>query len=132
MATSAIIIGIAGAVFGRGWLVVPFVVLLGLGQGSALGLAVFFFAARAADGPTAAALSGFAQGAGYLVASVGPLLLGFLHSATGAWTVPAVVLIVAGILQLTAGVLAGRNVTIGAITPAAGVVERGVASGSLG
>ncbi|HUD39971.1 MAG TPA: MFS transporter [Streptosporangiaceae bacterium] len=112
-ATSSIMIGIAGAVFTRGDVVAGFVVLLGLGQGAALGLAVFFFAARSADGNAAAALSGFAQGAGYLVASTGPLLLGLLHSVTGAWTVPAWALIAAGALQLTAGVLAGRARTIG-------------------
>jgi MFS transporter, CP family, cyanate transporter len=84
---------------------------------SALGLAVLLFTARSADGNTAAALSGFAQGAGYLVASTGPLLLGFLHSATGGWNVPAWALIAIGAGQLTAGVLAGRARTIGVTTP---------------
>ena len=115
-ATTAIMVGIGGAVFARGGGVVPFVILLGLGQGSALGLAVFLFTARSADGPSAAALSGFAQGVGYLVASAGPLLLGFLHSATGSWTIPAWVLIALAAGQLTAGVLAGRARTIG-VTP---------------
>jgi CP family cyanate transporter-like MFS transporter len=114
VATAAIIAGIAGAVFTRGAVVAGFVVLLGLGQGSALGLAVFFFAARAADGQTAAALSGFAQGVGYLVASTGPLLLGLLHSVTGGWSVPAWTLIAIAVAQLASGVLAGRARTIGA------------------
>jgi CP family cyanate transporter-like MFS transporter len=112
VATAAVMVGIGGAIFGRGGVVIPFVILLGLGQGSALGLAVYFFTARSADGPTAAALSGFAQGAGYLVASTGPLLLGFLHTVTGGWTVPAWALIAVGAGQLTAGVLAGRAETI--------------------
>ena len=36
----------------------------------------------------AASLSAFAQGVGYLIASAGPLTIGFLHDATGGWTVP--------------------------------------------
>jgi len=112
-ATTAIMAGLAGAVFTRGATVVPFVLLLGFGQGAALGVAVFLFTARAADGHAAAALSGFAQAVGYLVASAGPLLLGLLHSVTGSWTVPGLVLIVLALGQLTCGVLAGRARTIG-------------------
>ncbi len=111
-ATTSIMAGIGGSMFCRGVVVVPFVVLLGLGQGAALGLAVFLFTARSADGHTAAALSGFAQGVGYLVATAGPLLLGLLHSVTGGWTIPAWTLIALGAGQLTAGVLAGRKISI--------------------
>ena len=35
----------------------------------------------------AASLSAFAQSVGYLVATTGPLAVGFLHTATGGWTV---------------------------------------------
>ncbi len=96
-----------------------FVGVLGLGQGSAFSLAVFLFAARAADSHTAAALSGFAQSGGYLIAAAGPLLLGLLHEATGGWTVPIAVLLVVAAGQLVAGLLAGRNRTIGPPGPAA-------------
>ena len=60
------------------------------------------------DGPAAASLSAFAQGAGYLVAAAGPLMVGFLHTATGGWTVPigAVLAVLAG--QFAAGMLAAR------------------------
>ena len=64
------------------------VLLLGLGQGATLGLAIFFTMARAPDPATAASLSGFAQGVGYLLATTGPLFVGFLHSVTGGWAVP--------------------------------------------
>jgi CP family cyanate transporter-like MFS transporter len=86
--------------------------LLGLGQGATLGLAIFFTMARAPDPATAASLSAFAQGAGYLVASLGPLLLGFLHAATGGWTIPVVVLLVLAVAQVIAGWLAGRALTV--------------------
>lgn len=118
-----IMFGITGAVFSRGAGVVVFVGLLGLGQGGSLGLAVFMFTARTADGHGAAALSGFAQGAGYLIASAGPLLLGFLHTTTGGWTVPAIALLAVAAAQLVAGVQGGRTLTIG-IRPGGAVVGR--------
>jgi CP family cyanate transporter-like MFS transporter len=43
---------------------------------------------------TSASLSAFTQGAGYLVAAAGPLVVGFLHAATGGWTVPVLALLV--------------------------------------
>jgi CP family cyanate transporter-like MFS transporter len=108
-----IMTGLAGAAFAPNAAVVVFVCLLGLGQGGAFGLSIFLFTARAADGHTAAALSGFAQGVGYLLASAGPLLIGLLHSATGSWTIPVLVLLGVGGGQLVAGLLAGRAKTIG-------------------
>jgi MFS transporter, CP family, cyanate transporter len=108
-----IIAGLAGIGFGPVGAAPAFVLLLGFGQGGAFSLAVYLFTARSADGPTVAALSGFAQGTGYLVAAAGPLLIGFLHAATGAWAASVWVLIGVGGVQLAAGVLAGRPLTIG-------------------
>jgi MFS transporter, CP family, cyanate transporter len=109
VAVAAIMIGTAGSVFGSAATAIGFAAVLGLGQGAAFGLAIFLFTARAADGRTAAALSGFAQGGGYLVAAAGPLLIGLLHTATGGWAVPAWVLLVVAAGQLAVGLLAGRN-----------------------
>ncbi len=112
-AALVIMTGLAGAVFAPNSIVVVFVCLLGLGQGASLSLSVFLFTARTTDGHQAAALSGFAQGVGYLIASAGPLLLGLLHTATGGWTIPGLLLIGLGFVQLAAGTLAGRALTIG-------------------
>ena len=68
--------------------------VFGMGQGAALGLAIYFTAARAPDAVTSASLSAFTQGAGYLVAASGPLVVGFLHAVTGGWTVPVLALLV--------------------------------------
>jgi MFS transporter, CP family, cyanate transporter len=105
-------VGLACAVFGPIGLAPEFVVLLGLGQGATLGLAIFLTMARAPDSRTAASLSAFAQGAGYLIASTGPIAVGFLHTATGGWTVPAWVLLVVAVLELVTGWLAGRARTV--------------------
>ena len=114
--------GLAGAWFAPLGGDVVWVLVLGLGQGASLGLAIFFTMARAPDPRVAASLSGFAQSVGYLVATTGPLVVGFLHTAIGGWTVPVVVLLVITGLQLIAGWPAARNVTL----PAAGSLPRAV------
>jgi CP family cyanate transporter-like MFS transporter len=112
----ATMVGLAGAIFGPAGLAAEFIVLLGLGQGASLGLGIFYTMARAPDPVTAASLSAFAQGIGYLIASTGPLTIGFLHDATRGWTVPGLVLLAVGVLQLVTGWLAGRARTVPAAT----------------
>lgn len=101
--------GLAGAwftpvSFAPGW-----TLLLGLGQGAALSLALYFTMARTGDPVTAASLSAFAQGVGYLVAAAGPLLIGLLHSAAGGWTVPVTILLAVFCAQQAAGWGAARE-----------------------
>ena len=86
--------------------------VLGIGQGSALGLAIFFMVARAPPPAAAASLSAFAQSAGYLVASAGPLELGLLHSATGSWSLPVALLLALCGCGLVAGLLAARPLVL--------------------
>ncbi|MEV0261628.1 MFS transporter [Streptomyces sp. NPDC050617] len=83
--------------------------LLGLGAGPCLVLALSFQSERAGSSGEAAALAGMAQSIGYLVAAAGPLLLGILHDATSAWTVPLVLLVVLGALMAIAGHGAGQD-----------------------
>jgi MFS transporter, CP family, cyanate transporter len=105
-------IGLAGAGFAPTELAPEFMVLLGLGQGACLALGIYYTMARAPDPVTAASLSSFAQGAGYLIASTGPLLIGLLHTVTGGWSVSIAVLLGVGVLQLITGWLAGRALTV--------------------
>jgi MFS transporter, CP family, cyanate transporter len=111
-AVAATGVGIAGAVFGPAALAPACIAVLGLGQGATLGLAIFYTMARAPDPATAASLSAFAQGAGYLVASAGPLTIGFLHDATGGWKLPGAVLLGVAVVELISGLLAGRALTV--------------------
>jgi CP family cyanate transporter-like MFS transporter len=83
--------------------------LLGLGGGSCLVLALTFQSHRAADSGQAAALAGMAQAIGYLVAAVGPLLLGILHDATHDWTASLILMAVACCVMAAAGYGAGRD-----------------------
>jgi CP family cyanate transporter-like MFS transporter len=104
--------GLAGLWFGPLSTAAGWTLLLGVGQGAALGLAIYVTAARAPDPVSAASLSAFAQGGGYLVATVGPLAFGFLHTATGNWTVPVVALLGVFAAEFAAGVQAGRARTL--------------------
>jgi MFS transporter, CP family, cyanate transporter len=109
LATAA---GLAGAIFGPTGGVAPFTLLLGLGQGATLGLGIFYTMARAPDPATAASLSAFAQGIGYLIASTGPLIIGFLHDLTGGWVAPGLVLLAVCVATVIVGWLAGRARTV--------------------
>ena len=96
----------------------PFwVLVLGVSQGSCLGLAIFFMLARAPDAGVAASLSAFAQSVGYLVASAGPLMVGLLHSATGSWNLPLALLLVLCAAELATGLLAGRPLQLPSVGP---------------
>jgi MFS transporter, CP family, cyanate transporter len=104
--------GLAGVWFAPLSTAVLWTLLMGVGQGSALGLAIYFTAARAPDAVTAASLSAFAQGAGYLVATSGPLAVGFLHDVTHGWTVPVTALLAVFACELAAGLQAARDRTL--------------------
>jgi CP family cyanate transporter-like MFS transporter len=82
-------------------------VLVGVGM-SVFSLALTVIALRARSGPDTAALSGMAQGYGYLIAAPGPLLFGLLHDLTAAWTVPLVLFTAVIVAQSVFGGLAGR------------------------
>jgi CP family cyanate transporter-like MFS transporter len=115
------LIGTAAGLAGCLWAPVgsaPFwVLVLGVSQGSCLGLAIFFMLARAPDAGVAASLSAFAQSVGYLVASVGPLMVGLLHSATGSWNLPLVLLLVLCAAELATGLLAARPLQLPSVAP---------------
>jgi len=124
-------VGLAGSLWAP-LATAPFwVLVLGLGQGSCLGLAIFFMLARAPDPGSAASLSTFAQSAGYLVASAGPLVLGLLHSATGSWNIPVALLLVLCGLGLGAGLLAARPLVLAGQQTATHVSETGQASRAI-
>jgi CP family cyanate transporter-like MFS transporter len=109
--------GLAGCLWAPLGTAPAWVLVLGVSQGSCLGLAIFFMMARAPDAGVAASLSAFSQSVGYLVASVGPLMVGLLHSATGSWNIPVALLLVLCAVELATGVLAGRPLTLPAVPP---------------
>ncbi|MFI0369432.1 CynX/NimT family MFS transporter [Actinomadura sp. 1N219] len=96
-----------------GWI---WVLVLGLGTGSAFPLAYTLLNLRAASPSIAAGLSGMAQTGGYLLAGFGPLAVGVLHDATGGWNVPLALLLALVVPEVLFGLLAARP---GFVRPAA-------------
>ena len=88
------------------------VVLIGLGQGGMLGLALILPVLRAATPATVASLTAMALCLGYLVASVGPWVLGVAHDVSGDWTLPLVALAVITVAQLVPGLHACADRTL--------------------
>jgi len=92
-------------------------VLLGGGQGASVSLALMMMVLRSSNQHEAMALSGMAQGVGYLIAAVGPTLVGALYDLAHSWSLPLAVLLGFLVLQACAGHLAARDRPV---TPAAG------------
>jgi CP family cyanate transporter-like MFS transporter len=79
------------------------VILFGLGQGT-YSYALLMINKRTRTTAGSGALSGFAQGVGYALAGLGPLLFGLLHDLSGGWTA-SFALLCGCLLALTAGLL---------------------------
>lgn len=84
------------------------VVILGVGQGASFPLGLTLMVLRTRTPEVTQQLSSMSQGFGYLIAAVGPLLTGLLHSLTGHWTVPLIVLIALLAPQAIAGFAVAR------------------------
>ncbi|MGG7571529.1 MFS transporter [Streptomyces sirii] len=83
-------------------------VLLGLGQGAAISLALLFIVQRAPDARHTAQLSSMAQCFGYVLAATGPAVLGAVHDASASWTVPLALLLTLLLPQIAVGLGAAR------------------------
>jgi MFS transporter, CP family, cyanate transporter len=96
-------------------------VVLGLGGGTCLVLALAFLSLRAQDATAAGALSAMAQSIGYLLAAAGPVAFGLLHSLTSGWHAPVLLMCVVAAGQTIVATAAGR----GTLRPAGGLSVRG-------
>jgi CP family cyanate transporter-like MFS transporter len=103
------LVGFVGLIAGPNSIAFFWVVVLGLGQGGQFGLALLMIVIRAADDNVAARLSAMSQSGGYLIAALGPLLMGALHSLTAGWTAPILFLMVANLFGLMLGYFAAKE-----------------------
>jgi len=83
--------------------------VLGLAQGGMLGLGMILPVLRGGSGAAVAGLTAMALSVGYLIAAVGPFLLGAAHDVTGGWTVPLVLLLAITAAELPVGFHATRS-----------------------
>ncbi|MFT2014510.1 CynX/NimT family MFS transporter [Streptomyces sp. 796.1] len=82
--------------------------LLGLSN-CAFPLALTMIGMRARSSSGVVRLSAFAQSIGYLISIPGPLLVGALYQHTDGWRLPIALMAGLMVLQIGAGVLAGRD-----------------------
>ncbi len=95
----------AGLALGLLWLTVPVGLLLapelwwlwssfgGIAQGGGITLIFIAVIRLARDQAAAGKMSAVVQGAGYSVGALAPTLLGYAHGASGAWTVPLLLIL---------------------------------------
>jgi len=95
-------VGYLGLAVAPGTATLVWVVTLAIGQGAfPLALASIGLRARTLSGTVA--LSAFTQSTGYLIAALGPLIVGGLYAATDGWRVPIGFLLAALAVQTVAG-----------------------------
>nr|AFV52113.1 putative transporter [Streptoalloteichus sp. ATCC 53650] len=91
-------------------------VLLGIGQGVTTGVCFVLIVLRSPDAERAAQLAAMTQTVGYVLAAGGPWLVGALHDLLDSWTGPLVLLIALVFVQLSTGLIAGRDRQVGSTT----------------
>jgi cyanate transporter len=90
------------------------VAVFGIAQGGGFALALTLIVLRSATPLVAARLGGVAQCLGYLLAAVGPVVLGALHDLTGGWAWPLALLLVLVLPMVWSGWGAARDTAVGA------------------
>lgn len=83
--------------------------LIGIGSGASIVLALALLGLRAHHHGQSAALSGMAQSIGYLLASLGPIVISVLHDATGGWALSLGVMLGVVVVQVVFGLLGSRD-----------------------
>ncbi|MET0840439.1 MAG: MFS transporter [Marmoricola sp.] len=82
-------------------------ILVGVGT-TTFPLILTLIGLRAHSSAGTAALSGFTQSTGYLIAGIGPFAVGLLHDESGGWTVPLIVLLALVVPQVFVGLAVSR------------------------
>lgn len=87
-------------------------VTCGLASTATLMLSLTMISLRAGSAKQAAQLSGMAQGLGYIIGGVLPVLAGNLFEVTGSWVPPLLAALVVIVIYTSVGWFSGRNVQI--------------------
>jgi CP family cyanate transporter-like MFS transporter len=107
------LLGLLFAPLGMVWF---WATLLGVAQGGLIAVALTVIVLRSPDPHIAAHLSGMAQFVGYLLAAIGPLVVGVIHGWTGSFAWCAVLFVVLGLGAALNGWFAGRAISVKAHT----------------
>ena len=90
-------------------LLLPGIIVCGFCSGTCISFSMALFGLHTSDGESASRLSGLAQSVGYLVAAVGPVVLGKIFDITQSWNIPLVILTAAAVFLIAAGSVVGRD-----------------------
>ncbi|MFS8046641.1 CynX/NimT family MFS transporter [Rhizobium sp. BR 314] len=110
------VVALLGLLFAPLWTVWFWAVLQGIGQGGLIAVALTVIVLRSPDAHIAAHLSGMAQFVGYLLAAIGPLIVGMIHGWTGSFAWCSVLFVLLGLGAAINGWFAGRAITVNAKT----------------
>ncbi|HVK91545.1 MAG TPA: MFS transporter [Mycoplana sp.] len=110
------VVALLGLLFAPLWTVWFWAVLQGIGQGGLIAVALTVIVLRTRDPHAAAHLSGMAQCVGYLLAAVGPLIVGLIRDWTGSFAWSAVLFVLLGLGAAVNGWFAGRALYVSART----------------
>ncbi|PTM96090.1 CynX/NimT family MFS transporter [Mycoplana dimorpha] len=105
-----------GLLFAPLWTVWFWAILQGIGQGGLIAVALTVIVLRTRDPHAAAHLSGMAQCVGYLLAAVGPLIVGLIRDWTGSFAWTSALFVALGLGAAVNGWFAGRALYVGART----------------
>lgn len=104
------VVGLLGLFFSKTILFATLTtIVIGVAQGACISLSLALLSLRAENASEAASLSAMAQSIGYLLAAIGPIMIGALFDRTAAWTIPIVAFLIAAFVMITAGLGAGKN-----------------------
>ncbi|WP_267548915.1 MFS transporter [Rhizobium rhizogenes] len=110
------VVALLGLLFAPLWTVWFWAVLQGIGQGGLIAVALTVIVLRSPDAHVAAHLSGMAQFVGYLLAAIGPLVVGIIHGWTGSFAWSSVLFVLLGLGAAISGWFAGRAISVNAKT----------------
>lgn len=109
LAFGAVWVGALGGLLVAPSALLPLSVIgLGIAQGGGFALVLALVVVRATDARHAVALSGMAQGTGYLIAAIGPTAVGALYDATDGWAASLGLLLGVTAVFVVLGMAAGR------------------------
>lgn len=103
------VISIIGLMMGPNSLTLLMVIMIGFSLGGSFGLALLFIVLRTDDTETTTELSGMSQSVGYLLAAVGPMMIGALNDITGDWIIPLALLLLIVAFKSFFGIYAGKD-----------------------
>lgn len=112
--TVVLVAGLLGCIFAPLPTILFWALLTGFCQGAIFALAITVIVLRSPNVEVATYLSGMSQTIGYMIAWLGPLLVGLIRGWTGSWNASAILFVALGAATAIFGAASGRSCHVGA------------------